>query len=522
MIGIIPAAGKGTRFKELGKQYSKTILPYKEKPILIHQIEWLENNGCNDIRVVVNHQEESIKNTLYMYNKTGIKIVRQEEQNGLSGAVFCALEKNYNDNVLVLLGDLVAKTNISNDLKDHNFISVQRVPDYSRWCMVDADVSPVKFYDKVSERPPTNLAVSGIYHFTSSALLRNLLKEQLKNDSNKINNEFQLSTVLQEIANDDDFLIIETELIDFGTLEEYLENRSVKISRSFNDITINGNIVNKSSELEREKIIKEYNWFNNLPTDIKIHTPRIFEREFFLPRTWYNMEKVLCPSLREVYLFMDSSKETWDNIFNSMFDLLKKMEFHGQQNSFMKTVVDKTIARVNDIDIPVENKLIKEFIAYMENTINNFSRPALMHGDFCFSNLLYDFQSSKVIMIDPRGELFGDHYYEVAKIAHSVLFDYDFVDAELYYVVSGKSYLYNKGKEEVKETFMSYLDKYYSKQEQEYIFMITASLFLSMIPLHKHNRYNQEMYYEIFKRIFNDIKEGTNAFSTTRRTDILT
>lgn len=39
MIGIIPAAGKGVRFKEIGKNYSKTILPYNEKPILIHQIE---------------------------------------------------------------------------------------------------------------------------------------------------------------------------------------------------------------------------------------------------------------------------------------------------------------------------------------------------------------------------------------------------------------------------------------------------------------------------------------------------
>jgi len=70
MIGIIPAAGEGTRFKELGKQYSKTILPYKEKPILIHQIEWLEKHGCTDIRVVINHQEDTIKDIVKLYNKT--------------------------------------------------------------------------------------------------------------------------------------------------------------------------------------------------------------------------------------------------------------------------------------------------------------------------------------------------------------------------------------------------------------------------------------------------------------------
>ena len=64
MIGIIPAAGKGTRFKELGKLYSKTILPYKGKPLLIHQIEYMEEHGVSDIRVVLGHQAEETERIL--------------------------------------------------------------------------------------------------------------------------------------------------------------------------------------------------------------------------------------------------------------------------------------------------------------------------------------------------------------------------------------------------------------------------------------------------------------------------
>ena len=130
-----------------------------------------------------------------------------------------------------------------------------------------------------------------------------------------------------------------------------------------------------------------------------------------------------------------------------------------------------------------------------------------MHGDYCFSNLLYDFNGN-ITMIDPRGDLFGDHYYEVAKICHSILFDYDFVDAELY-VKDGSNYkLYNNGKEGIKNLFKSTINKYYTEDEQRYILLITASLFLSMIPLHSHNKNNQEIYYDIFKNIYRIYEDG--------------
>lgn len=518
MIGIIPAAGRGIRFKELGKHYSKTILPYKEKPILIHQIEWLEKHGCDDIRVVLNHAEDSVKNILKFYDKN-VTIARQEERNGLSGAVLSALTSKDDDNVLVLLGDLIVKDNISKSKFNMDFISVKEVPDYSRWCMVQVQDNCVKqFIDKPQERPETNLSVSGVYHFTDSKLLFKLLKKQLSNIKYKISDEFQLSTILQCVSDKNKMSTINLDMIDFGTLEEYLENRSVKISRSFNEIQIDGPFVTKSSKEKGDKLIAEYNWFQNLPDEIKVHTPRMFEHDFFNDAVYYKMEKVLAPSIREIYLFLDSSEETWDTIFDSMFKQLHTMEKYGQENTFMKSVLQKTKDRIKDIEIPIENKLVNKFLNDLEYAINNTkSRPSLMHGDYCFSNLLYDFNGN-VIMIDPRGELFGDHYYEVAKMFHSILFDYDFVDAELY-LKNEKTYqLYNNGKENIKKLFKQKINKYYTKEEEQYILLITASLFLSMIPLHTHNKNNQEIYYDIFKSIYM-ILELNNDFRITGKID---
>lgn len=508
MIGIIPAAGKGMRFKELGKHYSKTILPYKEKPILIHQIEWLERQGCSEIRVVLNHREDTVRGILKFYNKE-VTICRQREQLGLASAVHDAITPEENDDFLILLGDLVVIDDVISEMHRGNFISVQRVPDFSRWCMVKTDSNGrVQFLDKPVERPDTDLAVSGVYFIKKKSHLRSKLVKCLEDVSNKQSGEFQLSTVLQWIADSDDIRAVNLELIDFGTLDEYLSNRGVKNSRSFNDISVQDDFVIKSSEQAREKLIAEYNWFNNLPDVIKVNTPRVFSCDLFANKAWYKMEKILAPSLREIYLFLDSSEETWDSIFESLFSTLRAMEQFGQKNSFMSTVVQKTIMRVGDIDIPIENKFVREFVETLEAESKKFNRPVLMHGDFCFSNILYDFQGNRVKMIDPRGELFGDHYYEVAKLMHSVMYDYDFVDAELYVKEKNEYRIYNNGKERVKSSFLKYIYKYYTHEEIQYIRLITASLFLSMIPLHSHNRNNQEIYYDIFKIIYREYENN--------------
>lgn len=513
MIGIIPAAGAGTRFKELGKQYSKTILPYKEKPILIHQIDWLQNHGCTDIRVVLNHQEDSVKEIINLYNKN-VKLYKQKERNGLADAIQCALGDNDSDSVLILLGDLVVEEELDAVVFENNFIAVQTVPDYSRWCMVECTENGLVFHDKPEHRPDTNNAVSGVYYILNSNDLLEKLNTQLADDSNKINGEFQISTVLQWIANESSMSTHNIKLIDFGTLEEYLQNRSVKISRAFNDVKIDGPFVVKSSQKEREKIIKEYNWFMNLPDKIAVRTPKIFSKDLFAQRSWYKMEKILAPSLREIYLFLDNSEETWSDIFDAAFDNLNAMEEYGQHNSFITSVLDKTKDRVKKIEIPIHNKLVNEFIDLLQNNIGRYNRPSLMHGDYCFSNLLYDFQGNQIKMIDPRGDLFGDHYYEVAKLCQSILFDYDFIDAELYVRENGTFKLYNNGKTGIKQVFKNKMNKYYSEDEQKYILLICASLFLSLIPLHSHNPSNQEIYYAIFVDIYRNFLE--NDFSSTK------
>jgi hypothetical protein len=78
------------------------------------------------------------------------------------------------------------------------------------------------------------------------------------------------------------------------------------------------------------------------------------------------------------------------------------------------------------------DRLEEEVDALADSSIGS-----VIHGDLCFSNILYDLRSSICKLIDPRGSfgkpgVFGDLRYDVAKLYHSVHGRYDFITADLF------------------------------------------------------------------------------------------
>lgn len=116
-----------------------------------------------------------------------------------------------------------------------------------------------------------------------------------------------------------------------------------------------------------------------------------------------------------------------------------------------------------------------------------------IHGDFCFSNLLYDCKVRLVKMIDPRGEfgvpgVFGDRRYDLAKLAHSYAGGYDFIVADQFSVEvdpEGRLHLCVQTKDyyaRVQSIFETMLLPDTELRQQ--VDALQALLFLSMLPLH--------------------------------------
>jgi hypothetical protein len=121
-----------------------------------------------------------------------------------------------------------------------------------------------------------------------------------------------------------------------------------------------------------------------------------------------------------------------------------------------------------------------------------FDSLAIGHGDHCFSNILYDQQRHLLILIDPKGalreeELWTHPLYDLCKISHSALGDYDFINNGQYSVnfsnTNALSLHCKFGNHaELKKLFMDYVIK--MGHNPRVMRLGEASLFLSMLPLH--------------------------------------
>ena len=55
LLGVILAAGKGTRIAPFSERYPKPILPILGKPLLQHQVECMRDLGVQRIVIVIGH-----------------------------------------------------------------------------------------------------------------------------------------------------------------------------------------------------------------------------------------------------------------------------------------------------------------------------------------------------------------------------------------------------------------------------------------------------------------------------------
>jgi hypothetical protein len=286
----------------------------------------------------------------------------------------------------------------------------------------------------------------------------------------------------------------------------------VKNSRSFNSLfpSSDNSTITKTSVVEPDKIHSEANWYDNLPTPIKIMTPRIFEKKLYGDRPTYVMERIDSPTLRELYLFLESDPIFWAEIYTKLFDLTDKFKFYFKPGKpqFFDRITDKTVKRFQllkpDLLRNEDHAFISEFIDRQEAGEFDIFQDSLFHGDLCFSNIFYHPGSKQIKLIDPRGDAYGNILYDLAKLTHSAYYPYDYVDTELYLKKDGQVVFFDAGKEAARHAYKVLFINRYGEDVWRLTLFLTASLFLSMIPLHNHSETNQEMYHALYRKARSD------------------
>ncbi|MFK7989600.1 MAG: sugar phosphate nucleotidyltransferase [Sandaracinaceae bacterium] len=106
-LGVILAAGKGTRLMPFSSRFPKPLLPVLGRPLIEHQIEQLRAIGVERVLIVIGHLGAEIVRQLGDGGRLGVSIeyVEQGEALGIAHAL-ARVEKWVDRPVMVLLGDI--------------------------------------------------------------------------------------------------------------------------------------------------------------------------------------------------------------------------------------------------------------------------------------------------------------------------------------------------------------------------------------------------------------------------------
>ncbi len=209
VVGVIIAAGKGTRINPLNTEFQKCMLPVLNKPILEHQIEFFKGIGVREIVLVVGFLKEGIKNHFGDGKKLGvsIKYAVQKNPEGLAKAVELARPFSRDESIVVFLGDIFLELNecerIRKIVLDRNdskgYVVVKREKDINEVKKnFSVEASPDGKISRVIEKPripPNNMKGCGLYIFP-----KEIYHAIEMTPRSKLRNEFELTDSIQKLV----------------------------------------------------------------------------------------------------------------------------------------------------------------------------------------------------------------------------------------------------------------------------------------------------------------------------------
>lgn len=503
-------------------------LPLQNQRLFVHQIKSIPEGEVVSLAIPESYELSGFDLKYLMSNK--VEIINIPDGLELGAAIVCALnltlESVPDGSVNILLGD----TLIDPLPRDKDIITVSDVEFNYNWTVVQNN--RIGWLKNNTNNPigdsPT--IVNGYFSFSDAQQLIRCIT-CAKWDFIKGLSKYRKIVGLKEIK-------IE-HWLDFGHVNTYFDSKSkFTTERVFNSLQIGGGTVSKESA-DKKKMLAEINWYKSVPVTLKINVPQLYDEWGEDSLYGYKIEYLYFSALNELFVFAKLPAVVWKKILKRCFSFLeacssvqlKDKSCNSDEYCFTEGVIKKTSARLELGLLPAGMSLNTDYSfnsrkgmaiskLHLETSEYLRSKPnrgrTFLHGDFCFSNILYDFRADNIKAIDPRGLDFngdnsteGDVRYDLAKLSHSILGLYDWIVAgyfdvalqgnELEFTVDGG--VQNKF---LQDYFIEEVEFRFGVGKKE-IYSLQIQLFLSMIPLHSEDSNRQlgllanayRLYYEM-------------------------
>jgi mannose-1-phosphate guanylyltransferase/phosphomannomutase len=159
MKAVILAGGFGTRLRPLTINLPKPMVPFANRPMMLHIIRLLKKHGFDDLVVILYHQPDAIRSYFGDGSDFGVKIdyVTSQEDLGTAGAVGLA-RASLQETFLVIAADIVTDIDLTKAVQYHRehkaaaTITLSRVENPLEYGIVITDTEGhiVRFLEKPS------------------------------------------------------------------------------------------------------------------------------------------------------------------------------------------------------------------------------------------------------------------------------------------------------------------------------------------------------------------------------------
>ncbi|MCL1056397.1 capsular biosynthesis protein [Shewanella gelidimarina] len=325
---------------------------------------------------------------------------------------------------------------------------------------------------------------------------------------------------------------------DFGHCHTYFQSKSrMTTQRAFNEMSISGQVVTKAS-YKKNKLAAEARWYQTIPGTLRSYTPQLLATNNTKDTFGYSIEYFHLTALNELYVFSQLPAFSWRKMLKACCQFLKQASEHRDTDKqsldqlFAKKTQQRLFAYKSHTQLDINSPI----------TVNGKQQPSLaelaeislkylpldsgqinvLHGDFCFSNILYDFRTCNIKVIDPRGidaadqpSIYGNTVYDIAKLSHSVIGLYDaiiagYFDAALQQQDLTFSIMSTPRQERIITDFIHMIyDEFGITENQLYAMQI--QLFISMLPLHSDRQDRQLGFIGNAYRLFDKIKLNSGS-----------
>jgi dTDP-glucose pyrophosphorylase len=533
----IVLCGGGINYANLpvGTNVTNAMIPINGKPVIGWILDNLLDKGILEVTIVL--REEDTRARLFIErvyaSRIGLQIAHSVRDGTIIDSLCAALEICKPEGLTrIILGDTLIRDSF-HGLRD--FVYVATVEDSRRWCLAltDDDQRIVDYMEKRDIARGEHQALAGYYHICDGKYLQECIVKS------RAGGESELSDVLRRYgAVHPLFAKSVSEWYDFGHIDQLVAARRRLIQpRAFNTLSINPvlNTITKVS-LHEVKLQDELDWYLNLPDQLKVLTPRIvdFQRQnghLRIVQEYYGY-----PTLAELFLYGDLHADTWKSILRQVLAIHSEFkQYKGalSKDDIVMMYTSKVFQRIAETvsqdpewhvyleretivfnGVPLRNlHSLKQGIYQKAEQIAENARVCIIHGDLCFSNILFDLNNQIIRLIDPRGRfgqkgIYGDPRYDIAKLRHSVHEFYDYIVADMFDLReeserSEAAFYDISVMRSVGDSFDEMIAG--SGYGLDEIKFIEGLLFISMLPLHRGHMRRQKMMYLTGLALLNEV-----------------